>query len=183
MYVCDVHVQCIYLAEKQFVYCVCCRSYKPTVRDSTTSEQRRDTKSKRMERPCLARMNVSIETEETVKVWYVSGHTGHNPGVKESHFLHLPASCKDKMIQKLIMEVTIERVLEGYKLEDDNCPTSQRLLSAKELLSTAAETQKQLKHLKSKQAEEAAGRYSGIRKNSKNVVVSFCLLDRVGKKP
>ena len=113
MYVCDVHVQCIYLAEKQFVYYVCCRSYKPTVRDSTTSEQRRDTKSKRMERPCLARMNVSIETEGTVKVWHVSRHTGHNPSLQESHFLPLPASCKDKMIQKLTMGVTIKQVLEG----------------------------------------------------------------------
>ena len=83
------------------------------MRDSTTSEQRRDTKSKRMERPFLARMNVSIETEGTVKVWYVSGHTGHNPSLLESQFLPLPASCKDKMIQKLTMGVTIERVLEG----------------------------------------------------------------------
>ena len=67
------------------------------MRDSATSEQRRDTKSKRMERPCLARMNVNIETEGTVKVWYVIGHTGHDPSLKESHFLPLPALCKKKM--------------------------------------------------------------------------------------
>ena len=66
-----------------------------------------------MEGPCLARMNVTVESGGTVKLWYASGHTGHKPGLEECKFLPLSASSKDIIVQKLSMGVTIERVLEG----------------------------------------------------------------------
>ena len=93
------------------IYYVCCRSQKKSMHKLKGKRKEQD--SKRINTPCLARMNVCIEKSGQVDVSYVSGHTGHSPDLQECKFLPLSNSAKDRIVQKLSDGVTMTRIVEG----------------------------------------------------------------------
>ena len=107
-----------FLEHFRVVLYTCCRD--GMARDN---ECPRKTKKCRKKRPtrkldkdgfCIARMTATENLKTgMVTVNYISSHSCHKPSIDECKYLPLPASLRQKVLEKCAAGITIEKIMDG----------------------------------------------------------------------
>ena len=63
---------------------------------------------------CIARMTATENLQTgLVNVEYLSSHSCHKPSIEECRFLPLPPSLRQKVQEKCVAGITIEKIMDG----------------------------------------------------------------------
>ncbi len=108
-------------------YYTCCRDGKPrqNIWNTRKSDKQRGQgnkkPSRKMNRSCISRIYATHNSDDSVHVVYISTHTNHSLAIEdEAKNIPLPKSTQVEISAKLQQGISVERIMEGKDLVDDN---------------------------------------------------------------